>query len=93
MFCTGSHWNTEAILIAADRFVKKHNIKNIPISLVMTFNYSHMPQAKRITKTEDAVIGSLSNMAHLKVLCEAEDSPYYKRMCNAAFGSWRSCTG
>jgi len=77
VFCTASHWNTEAILIAADRFAKKHNIKNIPISLAMTFNYSHMAQSQRVTKTKDAIVGFKSNMEHLKVLCEAEDSPYY----------------
>jgi len=77
VFCTASHWNTEAILLAADRFAKKHNIKNIPISLAVTFNYSHMPQAQRVTRTGDAITGFKSIMEHIKVLCAEKDSPYY----------------
>lgn len=77
VFCTASHWNTEAILLAASNFAEKHGIRNIPVSIAMTFNYSHMPQAKRITKSQNAVVGFKSIMEHLRVLCETEDSPYY----------------
>lgn len=77
IFCTGSHWNTEAILLAAFRVAQKYNIKEIPVSIAMTFNYEHMPQAQRITYTNDARLGFLSNMQHLKVLAGDPDSPYY----------------
>lgn len=77
VFCTASHWNTEAILLAASNFADKHGIKNIPVSIAMTFNYSHMPQAKRITKSQNEVVGFKSIMEHLRVLCESEDSPYF----------------
>ena len=76
IFCTGSHWNTEAILIAAIRVAEKYNIKNIPVSIAMTFNYKHMPQAQRITYTNNARLGFLSNMKHLDVLAGDPDSPY-----------------
>lgn len=76
IFCTASHWNTEAILVAADRFAKKHNIKDIPISVAMTFNYHNMPQSQRVTRTQDAIVGFKSNMEHLKVLCGGKDAPY-----------------
>ena len=76
VFCTASHWNTEAILLAADRFANKHGIKDIPISLAMTFNYTHMPQAQRVTYTGDAITGFKSNMAQVKVLAEGKETPY-----------------
>lgn len=78
IFCTGSHWNTEAILLAATRVAQKYDIKNIPVSIAMTFNYEHMPQAKRITHTNNARLGFLSMMQHLKVLADDPDSPYYE---------------
>jgi len=76
IFCTASHWNTEAILLAADRFARKHGIEEIPLAVAMTVNYKNMPQAKRVTYTGDAKAGFLSNMEHLRVLCAAEDAPY-----------------
>jgi fructose/tagatose bisphosphate aldolase len=75
IFCTASHWNTEAILIAAKRVAEKYNIKNIPVVAAMTFTYRHMPQAKRVTRSRDPVAGFISNMEHLKALC-APGSPY-----------------
>jgi fructose/tagatose bisphosphate aldolase len=39
IFGTASHWNAEAILLAADRYAKKHNIKNIPVVVNMTKEY------------------------------------------------------
>lgn len=77
IFCTGSHWNTEAILLAASRVAEKYDIKNIPVSIAMTFNYEHMPQGQRITHTNNARLGFLSNMQHLNVLAGDTDSPYY----------------
>ncbi len=76
VFCTASHWNAEAILMAADRFAKKHGIKDIPVSLAMTFNYSHMPQAQRVTYTKNPELGFKSVMEHVRLLCEGPDAPY-----------------
>lgn len=78
IFCTGSHWNTEAILLAALRVSQKYNIKNIPVAIAMTFNYKHMPQAQRITHTNNARLGFLSNIQHLNVLAGDTKSPYYE---------------
>lgn len=76
IFCTASHWNTEAILLAASRFAQKNDIKEIPLAIAMTFNYPYMPQAKRVTYTKDPMFGFVSVMEHLKVLCVGEESPY-----------------
>jgi len=77
IFCTGSHWNTEAILLAAKNIGNKYQIRNVPVAVAMTFNYKHMPQAKRITSTNDARLGFLSNIRHLQVLADDPGSPYY----------------
>lgn len=77
IFCTGSHWNTEAILLAAKNIGDKYQIKNVPVAIAMTYNYEHMPQAQRITGTKDARLGFLSNMKHLQVLANDSGSPYY----------------
>lgn len=77
IFCTASHWNTEAILMAAKSVGEKQGIKDIPVAVAMTFNYEHMPQAQRITHLRDPRIGFLSIMAHLKVLTDDPQSPYY----------------
>jgi fructose/tagatose bisphosphate aldolase len=76
VFCTASHWNAEAILIAADRFAREHGIRDIPVSLAMTFNYSHMAQSQRVTRVRDAAAGFVSVMEHVRALCAAKDSPY-----------------
>jgi fructose/tagatose bisphosphate aldolase len=77
IFCTGSHWNTEAILMAAKNIGLKYGISNVPVAIAMTFNYEYMPQAQRITATNDARLGFLSNMKHLQVLADDPASPYY----------------
>ncbi len=77
IFCTASHWNTEAILLAAKNISEKYNIKNIPVAVAMTYNYEYMPQAQRITYTRDPRLGFLSQMQHLRVLANDSKSPYY----------------
>jgi fructose/tagatose bisphosphate aldolase len=77
IFCTASHWNTEAILLAAKRTGEKYGIKNVPVTVAMTYNYDYMPQAQRITRSNDARLGFLSVMKHLQVLADDRDSPYY----------------
>ena len=77
IFCTGSHWNTEAILLAAKNISEKYNVKDVPVAIAMTYNYEHMPQAQRITFTKDARLGFISMMTHLRVLTNDTKSPYY----------------
>ncbi len=77
IFCTGSHWNTEAILLAAKNIGEKYNIRNIPVAIAMTFNYEYMPQAQRITYTNNARLGFLSNIRHLQLLANDPNSPYF----------------
>ena len=43
----------------------------------MTYNYEYMPQAQRITFTNDARLGFISMMNHLRVLSNDPKSPYY----------------
>lgn len=76
IFCTASHWNTEAILLAAKKFCDKYQLESIPLSVAITFNYSYMAQAQRITHTKNAKLGFLSIMEHLYLLCNNPDSPY-----------------
>jgi len=73
---TASHWNVEAILIAASRFASKNRIGEIPLAVGITFNYPYMPQAKRVTYAGDPRYGFISIMEHLKVLCSGKGSPY-----------------
>jgi fructose/tagatose bisphosphate aldolase len=76
LFCTGSFWNTEAILLAADRFAKAHGIRQIPVVVAMTSNYSHMQQARRITRNGDAKIGLRATLEYCRSLCEGPYAPY-----------------
>ncbi len=76
IFCTASHWNTEAILLAASRYAKKHDIERIPLAIALTFNYKYMPQASRVTYGRNPKEGFISVMEHLKVLCGGENSTY-----------------
>ena len=76
IFCTASHWNTEAILLAASRFAKRNNIGKIPLSVAMTYNYQYMPQARRATYGQNPKEGFKSIMEHLRILCGSEDSSY-----------------
>ncbi len=77
IFCTASHWNTEAILLAAKNTGDKYGINNVPVAISMTFNYEYMPQAQRITRSNDARLGFLSVMKHLQLLADDPGSPYY----------------
>lgn len=76
LFCTASFWNTEAILRAADEFAKERGIRNIPVVVAMTSNYSHMPQARRVAYCKDAKIGLKATMEYCRLLCEGTDAPY-----------------
>jgi fructose/tagatose bisphosphate aldolase len=76
IFCTASHWNTEAILLAGQRIAEKYRLSRVPLAVAMTFTYPYMPQAKRMTYSGDERTGFLSNMAHLRTLCDGPDAPY-----------------
>lgn len=76
IFCTASHWNTEAILLAGKKFCDKYDIESIPLSVAMTFNYHYMPQSQRVTHAAISKLGFISCMEHLRVLCDTPDSPY-----------------
>ncbi len=76
IFCTAAHWNTEAILVAAQRIAEKYGLREVPLAVAMTFTYPHMPQAARITYSGDPRAGFISNMEHLKALVDGPDAPY-----------------
>lgn len=76
IFCTASHWNTEAILKAASDYANKHGIKDIPVAIAITFNYRHMSQAKRVTYSQSPETGFLAIMDYIKRLCDDEYAPY-----------------
>jgi fructose/tagatose bisphosphate aldolase len=70
VFCTASHWNTEAILLACQQFAEQHHLAQVPVSVALTFTYPSMPQAQRMTYTGDPRVGFLSHMGYLRALCE-----------------------
>jgi fructose/tagatose bisphosphate aldolase len=76
LFCTGSFWNTEAILLAASRFAEKHGIENIPVVVAMTSEYSHMQQSKRVTYSRDPRAGLRAVFEFARLLSEGEVAPY-----------------
>ncbi len=76
IFCTASHWNTEAILLAAQRIGETYHLHEIPVAVAMTGTYPHMPQMKRATYSGDARVGFLSMMTHLRLLTDGDDAPY-----------------
>ena len=76
IFCTASHWNTEAILIAAQRIAEKYGVNGVPVVVANTFTYKHMPQAKRFLYCNDPVSGFLSHIGHLNALVDSKYGPY-----------------
>jgi fructose/tagatose bisphosphate aldolase len=76
LFCTGSFWNTEAILRAADAFAKKHGIGQIPVVVAMTSHYSHMQQSARVTRAGNQKVGFRSIFEYCRALTEGPDAPY-----------------
>ena len=76
IFCTGSFWNVEAILRAADRFAADHHIKDIPVAVAMTSHYDYMQQTKRVTRSGNHKIGLKAALDYCRLLSEGEDAPY-----------------
>jgi fructose/tagatose bisphosphate aldolase len=76
IFCTAAHWNTEAILLAGQRIAEKYKLARVPLAVAMTFTYPYMPQAKRTTYSGNEQAGFLSQMGHVKALCEGPGAPY-----------------
>lgn len=76
IFCTASHWNTEAILMAAQRIAEKYGVRGVPVVVANTFNYRHMPQACRFLYCRDPAAGLLSHFGHLRALCDEKYAPY-----------------
>jgi len=76
IFCTAAHWNTEAILLAGQRIAQKYGLSRVPLAVAMTFTYPYMPQAKRMTYSGNEQAGFLSQMGHLKALCDGTNTPY-----------------
>lgn len=76
IFCTGSYWNTEAILLAASRIADKYGLETVPVVVATTFTYRHMPQSQRFMYCGDAKAGFLSHIAHLHALTEGKYAPY-----------------
>ncbi len=77
VFCTASHWNTEAILLAASRYARKKGIDQMPITVAITYNYKYMAQARRVTRSGNPRTGFISLMKHLDTLCGHSYSDYH----------------
>lgn len=76
IFCSASHWNTEAILLAAKKFADKYGFRGVPVVIANTFTYKHMPQAKRFLYCRDPISGLLSHIGHMEALCNSKYAPY-----------------
>ena len=76
LFCAGSFWNTEAILLAASNFAEKHGIKEIPVVVAMTCLYQHMQQAKRFTYNGNERTGLRAGFEYCRMLCKGPYAPY-----------------
>jgi len=76
ILCTASHWNTEAVLRAAQVVAQKYGLKRIPVALAVTSNYEYMQQTKRVTRSKSAKIGLRAVMDYCKLLCDGSDAPY-----------------
>jgi len=76
IFCTASYWNTEAILIAAQRIAEKYQIEQVPVVVATTFTYPHMPQCERFLYCRDAKAGILSHFGYLNAVAGSKYSPY-----------------
>ena len=76
IFCTASYWNTEAILIAAQRIADKYQIEQVPIVIATTCNYDHMSQCERFSHCKDTKTALLSHFAQMNVLAGSKYSPY-----------------
>ena len=76
IFCSASYWNTEAILIAAQRIAEKYQIAQVPVVVATTFTYPHMPQCERFLYCRDPKAGILSHFGYLHALAGSKYSPY-----------------
>lgn len=76
IFCTGSHWNAEAVLRAASGFARENGIGRIPVALAMTSHYEHMQQTFRVTRDGNARVGLKAVMEYCRMLCDGPDAPY-----------------
>ncbi len=76
IFCTASYWNTEAILIAAQRIAEKYQLEQVPVVVATTFNYDHMPQCQRFLYCRDPKAGILSHFGYLHAVAGSKYSPY-----------------
>ncbi|MDR1293100.1 MAG: class II fructose-bisphosphate aldolase [Clostridiales Family XIII bacterium] len=76
LFCTGSFWNTEAILRAADAVAKEYGVGRIPVVVAMTSHYSHMQQTTRMTRSGGHRIGFRSMLEYCRALTEGAYAPY-----------------
>ncbi|MEI6143151.1 MAG: glycoside hydrolase family 3 C-terminal domain-containing protein [Mariniphaga sp.] len=68
--CTENLTTTEAILSAAHDFGKEKGIKNIPIIIAITCNYSHRAQAPNYTHTRDYKTGLKLFVNDIKALAD-----------------------
>ena len=69
-FCTENLTTTEAILSAADKFAKTHNLEKLPVVIAITCTYSHRAQAENYTHTRDYKTGMKLFQSDVKALAD-----------------------
>jgi fructose/tagatose bisphosphate aldolase len=73
--CSENLTTTEAIMQASAEFGKEHNIKNVPIIIAITCNYSHRSQAPNYTATRRCDTGLKLFTNDIKTLAE-DNGPF-----------------
>jgi len=68
--CSENLTTTEAIMSAAAEFGREKNIKDVPVIIAITCNYSHRSQAPYYTHTRDCYTGLKLFYNDIKVLTE-----------------------
>jgi len=74
-FCSENLTTTESILAAAYEFGEEHGIRDLPIMLAITCNYSHRSQAVYYTHTRDSKTGLKLFYKDIETLTE-KGAPY-----------------
>ncbi len=69
--CSENLTTTEAIFEAANQFANENNIKNIPITIAITVQYSHRPQAVYYSRTRKWDIGLQLFKSDVEILSKA----------------------
>ncbi len=67
-FCSENLTTTEAVLSAAAEYGQEHGMEDVPVTLALTVNYPHRPQAVHYTRTKDWRAGLALFRSEIEIL-------------------------